>query len=228
MGEYLPRYDEKHLPFSAVSSPTSSSNHKSRGMKRKHHIFFALVLTTVLSLLFGLKHTGHGSHHQGWTASGIAHPITLLAFAEGLEKCAAIKWLPPLTPRPEERTRNPRFGMGFREAHKAEASPILIKHAILLDGDGKKYEDVDILMHKGLIKEVGKDLEVDSFLKKLGVEEGEVEIIDVEGRYVTPGLVDQHSHAGVDSLPQLFATDDTNEMTESATVPQLRSLDGFK
>ncbi len=36
-----------------------------------------------------------------------------------------------------------------------------------------------------------------------------------------------HSHMGVDSWPGLEATDDTNEMTSSPTVPFLRSIDGF-
>ncbi|KAI9145735.1 hypothetical protein BKA69DRAFT_1049373 [Paraphysoderma sedebokerense] len=46
------------------------------------------------------------------------------------------------------------------------------------------------------------------------------------GRIVTPGIIDMHSHAGVDSYPSLRATDDTNEYGDP-TIPQMQSIDSF-
>ncbi|RKP05677.1 hypothetical protein THASP1DRAFT_19507, partial [Thamnocephalis sphaerospora] len=53
-----------------------------------------------------------------------------------------------------------------------------------------------------------------------------LEIVNVGGRIITPGIVDMHSHMGVDSWPELRATDDTNDMVDP-TYPQLRTLDAF-
>ena len=40
-----------------------------------------------------------------------------------------------------------------------------------------------------------------------------INTIDLNGRFVTPGLVDLHSHVGTDSWPGLDATSDTNEIS---------------
>jgi imidazolonepropionase-like amidohydrolase len=53
------------------------------------------------------------------------------------------------------------------------------------------------------------------------------EIIDLAGAFVTPGLVDMHSHVGVYSFPQdVHANEDGNEMTNPAT-PFVRAIDAF-
>ena len=65
----------------------------------------------------------------------------------------------------------------------------------------------------------------------VGVGEGEPELpegaqtIDARGRYVTPGLIDTHSHLGVYATPHVAAHSDGNEATHNHTG-QVRSLDG--
>ncbi|CAG8729952.1 16906_t:CDS:2, partial [Dentiscutata heterogama] len=39
-------------------------------------------------------------------------------------------------------------------------------------------------------------------------------VIDVKEKYITPGLVDMHSHVGLSSWPYLSATMETNEITD--------------
>ncbi|KAG9226462.1 hypothetical protein CCMSSC00406_0005871 [Pleurotus cornucopiae] len=54
----------------------------------------------------------------------------------------------------------------------------------------------------------------------------ETEVIDVKGAWITPGLVDLHSHIGVSSLPQLSGASDGNSHN-GPILPFLRSIDGL-
>ncbi|KAJ1561548.1 hypothetical protein HK096_004275, partial [Nowakowskiella sp. JEL0078] len=89
-------------------------------------------------------------------------------------------------------------------------------NATLWDGTGGELLNADILFLEGLISEIGVNL---------NYPEG-VDVVEAEGRIVTPGIVDMHSHMGLDSWPETRGTDDTNEGTNPVT-PQLKSLDGF-
>lgn len=76
----------------------------------------------------------------------------------------------------------------------------------------------DILMDKGIIKRIGK----------LGwMSSGsDLQVIDVKGAWVTPGLVDIHSHIGDISLPNLKGSDDATSL-HGIVQPWLRTLDGL-
>jgi imidazolonepropionase-like amidohydrolase len=133
-------------------------------------------------------------------------------FEHGLNQCASFE-NPKSFPISSERDRNPRFGVGFEKP----AQSVLITNATLLNGDGKVSYGFDIVMQDGLIKSVGK----------LNLEAFAGEVINAHGRFVTPGIVDMHSHMGVDSWPGTEGHADTNEMTETPVHPELKSLDGF-
>lgn len=57
-------------------------------------------------------------------------------------------------------------------------------------------------------------------------EEGDWTVIDCTGRHIYPGLVDAHSHLGLDGYAIGFEGQDYNEMNDILT-PQLRAIDGF-
>ncbi|TLU64619.1 amidohydrolase [Thalassotalea litorea] len=84
----------------------------------------------------------------------------------------------------------------------------LITNVTLLDGIGGQLEDASILLENGKIKAVGNDI---------SAPEG-VKVVDGEGKWVTPGIVDAHSHLGVYATPDAHAHSDGNEMTKPVTA----------
>ena len=59
---------------------------------------------------------------------------------------------------------------------------LLIKNGTIVDGTGNDSFIGDVAVHDGEIKEIGS------------IESNAKEIIDAEGRTVTPGFVDIHTH----------------------------------
>lgn len=99
---------------------------------------------------------------------------------------------------------------------------VLLKNASIWTGRASGSEVIhgDILLDKGLIKAVG-DIAPD---KLRGCDD--LTVINLHGAWVTPGIVDMHSHLGVDSVPELQGSDDTNSR-KGIAQPWLRSLDGL-
>jgi imidazolonepropionase-like amidohydrolase len=84
------------------------------------------------------------------------------------------------------------------------APPTLIRGATVLDGAGGEFAGADVLMQDGRIAGVGQTLAAPA---------GAV-VIEAEGRFVTPGIIDAHSHLGVYPSPEIAATQDGNEATQ--------------
>jgi imidazolonepropionase-like amidohydrolase len=96
----------------------------------------------------------------------------------------------------------------FASTYQAIAAPpILIRDATVLIGDGTRIEGGDILLRDGKIVEVAEHIEAAA---------GGT-VIDAKGRWVTPGIIDVHSHLGVYSSPGMTAHQDGNELTEPVT-----------
>ena len=87
------------------------------------------------------------------------------------------------------------------------SSPTAIVNATVLTGTGDRLEGAGILMRDGVIEAVGQ------FDPPSGAN-----VIDAEGRWVTPGLIDVHSHLGVYPSPGVAAHEDGNEMTAPVTA----------
>ncbi|EJC98798.1 composite domain of metallo-dependent hydrolase [Fomitiporia mediterranea MF3/22] len=103
----------------------------------------------------------------------------------------------------------------------------LIVNATIWTGNANGTEDItgDVLLDGGLIKWIGKDLS-HSVLQKKQNREFDLDIIDAKGAWLTPGIIDVHSHIAVGSAPGLTGADDTNSV-KGPTQPWLRSLDGL-
>jgi imidazolonepropionase-like amidohydrolase len=89
----------------------------------------------------------------------------------------------------------------------AASQPTLIRNATVLDGTGRRLDGADVLMRDGRIVAVGAALAGD-----------DASVIDARGRWVTPGLIDVHSHLGVYSRPDVNAHQDGNEATDPVTA----------
>ncbi|KAF8662710.1 hypothetical protein AX16_001152 [Volvariella volvacea WC 439] len=101
--------------------------------------------------------------------------------------------------------------------------PTLLRNARIWTG-GKNGTEViqgDILLDRGVIVRAGH---VPRWV--LAGIQGKIEVIDVNGKWITPGLVDLHSHIGVGSSPELRGADDTNSI-KAPILPWLRSVDAL-
>lgn len=97
----------------------------------------------------------------------------------------------------------------YPSTYQAIASgPVLIAHATVLTGTGERLDDADVLVQDGRIVAVGRALQAPEGTTR----------IDARGRWVTPGIIDVHSHLGVYPSPGAGAHQDGNEMTGSVTA----------
>jgi imidazolonepropionase-like amidohydrolase len=96
--------------------------------------------------------------------------------------------------------------------------PTLIRHGTILTGAGKRYEPGFVLLKYGAIAAVGAG--------DGPTQDAATMVIDARGKFVTPGIIDPHSHIGVYPVPRTFAHDDGNELTEPITAG-VRAEDSF-
>ncbi len=92
---------------------------------------------------------------------------------------------------------------------EAPAPPVLIVGAAVLTAAGDRYDPGWLLMSGGLIEDLGGGDPPEA--------DGAV-VIDAAGAYLTPGLIDTHSHLGVYPSPRAGAHNDGNEATAPITA----------
>lgn len=83
----------------------------------------------------------------------------------------------------------------------------LLTGATILTGTGERLDGADILMADGRIVAVGQGLSAEG-----------ATVIDASGRWITPGVIDVHSHLGVYASPGTLSHSDGNEMTAPVTA----------
>lgn len=91
------------------------------------------------------------------------------------------------------------------------APPTVIENATVLTGTGERLDGASVLFADGRVQAVGTDI------AGAVANYEDVEVLDAAGRWVTPGLIDVHSHLGVYASPGLGAHSDGNEATAPAT-----------
>ena len=101
---------------------------------------------------------------------------------------------------------------GAREPYEStyeplEAPDFLIASASVFTGVDELLEGVDVRVEDGRIAAIGPNLPRDG-----------LEVVDATGRWLTPGIIDVHSHLGVYPSPSVDSTADGNEMTDPNTA----------
>lgn len=127
----------------------------------------------------------------------------ILSVSLALAACAAA---PPADEPPS--SKPPSTPVAYPSTYQApQSTATLIRGATLLTGTGTRVENGDVLISNGRLEAVGPNLTAPAGAR----------VIDAQGRWVTPGLIDVHSHLGVYPSPNINAHADGNEMVDPVT-----------
>jgi imidazolonepropionase-like amidohydrolase len=131
----------------------------------------------------------------------------------------------PAQPPPASTVPADPFARGEDQARKpvdAQAGTppptVLIQHATVLTATGKRLDPGFVLFQNGTLADVG---EGDGPVPAPGTV-----VVDARHKFVTPGIIDPHSHMGVSPTPESAAHDDDNELTDPINAG-LRAEDSF-
>ena len=137
----------------------------------------------------------------------MSKPLTAALAAALLAGCAST---PP--PKTADAGARPDLGLTadpYPSTYKRVMSPpVLLQRATVLTGNGQRLDAADVLMRDGRIVAVGNGLEVPADAVR----------VDASGKWVTPGIIDIHSHLGVYPSPGASAHSDGNEATSPVTA----------
>lgn len=89
-----------------------------------------------------------------------------------------------------------------------ESAPVVLTGATILTGTGEQLDNASVAFAEGKIVEIGG---------RVQVPEG-AEVIDASGLWITPGIIDVHSHMGVYPNPAISSHADGNEIVGPATA----------
>jgi imidazolonepropionase-like amidohydrolase len=132
----------------------------------------------------------------------------LLSLAPAIIFCAGLGTAHAAEPAVSEFPPDP-FPSTYRPL---PSQPTLIEHATIYTGTGARIDDGAVLLRDGKVAAIGKRVAAPK----------DAVVIDARGKFVTPGLIDVHSHLGVYPSPAVDATANGNEMTNPNTA-QVRS-----
>ncbi|KAI0690094.1 carbohydrate esterase family 9 protein [Cytidiella melzeri] len=132
--------------------------------------------------------------------------------SEILDKCQQLSIKPGPPEDFNQRKQSDRFVPGTKTT--------LIRNATIWTGlvEGLEIIKGDILLHNGLIKELGVIENTTAY--------PDLEEVDANGAWATPGIVDMHSHLAVDAAPSLRGANDGNSHN-GPILPWLRALDAL-
>ncbi len=85
-------------------------------------------------------------------------------------------------------------------------SDLFISNATIITGTGEVIENGSVLIRNGKIEAVGKDLTAPNGVR----------VVDATGQFVMPGIIDYHSHLGMETVNE--ATDKNTSMTDITDV----------
>ncbi|KAI0533851.1 amidohydrolase [Xylaria digitata] len=202
-------------PYSAVAIPEWPRRHRAIRRSRGLRVLALACLAFIVYAQWRQIHPGPKSSPSR---------LSIQKLRDDFNVCSKLRSKPG-DPIGASRHRNARYIDG----HK----PTLIKNATIWVGEpakGTSAEDAragigyawihgDVFLEYGLIKRVERDIDLSTL-------SSDMLVWDAKGRRLTTGIIDMHSHSGVDGLPELVGNEDTNELSSDIT-PYVRSIDGI-
>ncbi|CAK7234246.1 hypothetical protein SBRCBS47491_008884 [Sporothrix bragantina] len=201
-----------------------------RGMRRRARRVRAAVFVACL-IFIGYAQWQYSAQKETPTVVKVANGslLSIQKLEADLATCAALKQLPQSAPG-AGRVKNSRYVDGkpatlIRNATVwvGEPDETLLAGLSADDiraGKGYGWTKADVYVEHGLIQRVEASIDLASL-------SASTQVWEAHGRLLTSGIIDMHSHAGVDSLPELRGNDDTNELSADIT-PYVRSTDGIQ
>src|SRR5438045_6894271 len=121
--------------------------------------------------------------------------------------------VPPAAPSPtaaaRDTAREGGTGPQYPSTYRRHPNPVvLIRNATIMTAAGQEIQGGSILFRDGRIVAVGTTVQAPS----------DATVVDGTGKWVTPGVIDTHSHIGVYAAPGTFAESDGNEATRPVTA----------
>ena len=132
-------------------------------------------------------------------------PLTAAVCAALLAGCASTNTAGDPPPPTGNQAREEAYASTYRPIASTQ---VLISGATVLVGDGRRLDNADVLLRDGKVAQVGNGLVADAATLR----------VDGSGKWVTPGLIDVHSHLGVYPSPGASAHSDGNEATAPVTA----------
>ena len=115
----------------------------------------------------------------------------------------------PPQPAPQQTGTAPLISNAYESTYKPFPSrTTLIRNATILTAAGPAIERGSILLRNGKVAAVGQTITAPP----------DALVIDASGKWVTPGVIDTHSHLGVYAAPGIESLQDGNEATSPNTA----------
>ncbi len=137
----------------------------------------------------------------------LAAPLALVACSNTAEAPKTVSAEP--ASKPAKKADAP-----YASTYKAyPGAPTVLRNVTIFDGEGGKVDNGTVFFSDGKVTSIGgamtdADIPADAIT------------IDGTGKFVTPGIIDIHSHLGAYPTPSVDAHDDGNEAT-SPTTPEV-------
>ena len=200
---------KKLLPETAATKP-----------RQRYRPKIPLAIITAILLVFSLQFVVLPQYvYQISPSSAAVSKFHLDQLNARLQKCVEYATPPFQYPVTTSGSRNnPRWN-----PITGQNETIILKNGTLFDGKKILGGAVDIVLSKGLVESVSPAGESSQDVQI-------AKVFDLDGKYVTPGLVDLHSHHLALSWPIQRATDDSNEVNDltGPLTPQVRIIDSMK
>ncbi len=143
------------------------------------------------------------------------YPVTVALAALLLSGCASTAQAPAKAPEPAKDSKDIRDTKDPNDAYLSTykplpSGPVLITNATILTAAGDRIERGSILLQDGRVASIGGGGNVQA--------PAGATVVDATGKWVTPGIIDAHSHLGVYASPGVQAHEDGNEMSNPVTA----------